>query len=298
MNEQRKRVLVTGGSGFIGSHLADELRQNGFDIIVYDLKKPKYTKIKTIIGNVTNKEKVEKVTKNCDFVIHLAGLLGTHELVDNAIEATNVNILGTLNVLEACKNNKTKLIEISKPNCWVNTYTITKIAAESFTEMYRCEHGIQAVTVKWFNVYGSRQPLMEEAGYKKLIPTAIVNALNNKDIEIYGNGKQTMDLIHTIDTTKAMLAIIDNWKACEGHVFEIGSGKEISVNEAVKMIIRLTNSKSKIIHIPMRKGETDETKIKANIKTIQDKTMWSPKVSLEDGLKQTIKWYAKHYSIK
>lgn len=294
--QKKQRILITGGSGFIGSHLVDELTKNRFDVTIFDLKKSKYAKARTIIGDILNKNEIEKASKDCDFIIHLAGMLGTHELVDNPIKATEINVIGTLNVLESCRKNNCKLIEISKPNCWVNTYTITKIAAESFTEMYRREHGVQTAIIKWFNVYGGRQPLLEEAGYKKLIPTAIVNALKNKDIEIYGNGKQTIDLIHTIDTSESTLSIIKNWKECEGKVFEIGSGKEISVNDTVKMIIKLTKSKSKVFHIPMRKGETNNTKIKANLKNISSAIKWKPRISLSQGLNQTIDWYAKYYS--
>lgn len=224
-------------------------------------------------------------------------MLGTHELVDCAIEATQINVIGTLNVLEACKAYGVKLVEISKPNCWVNTYTITKVAAESFTEMYRREHKVEAVTIKWFNVYGGRQPLMEEAGYKKMIPTAVVNALRGEDIEVYGNGEQTMDLVHTVDTVEATLAVMDNWDRCEGHTFEIGSGEETTVNKAVSDILRMTKSSSKIVHVPMRKGEVDNTKIKADLTQSRILAGWTPRISLEEGLMDTIRWYKNRYEL-
>ena len=293
-----KRVVITGGNGFIGSHLIDELQRRGHKVISFDLCRPQHNRVETIIGSVLDTDKITKALSKADFVFHLAGLLGTHELVDCAIEATKVNVLGTLNVLEACRKSGAKLVEISKPNCWVNTYTITKVAAESFTEMYRREHGLKAATTKWFNVYGGRQPLMEEAGYKKLIPTAIVNALLGKPIEIYGNGEQTMDLVHTTDTVEATLSIMDNWKECEGNVFEIGEGKETTVNEAVETIIALTGSSSEVVHIPMRKGETDNTRLKADITALNRLAGWSPRISLTDGLAQTIEWYAKKCEIK
>ena len=292
-----KKVVVTGGNGFIGSHLIDELIKRGHQVTCLDICRPNYNRVNTVIASVLDRQKVENTIKGSDFVFHLAGMLGTHELVDCAIEATEVNVLGTLNVLEACRKSGAKLIEISKPNCWVNTYTITKIAAESFTEMYRREHGVEASTTKWFNVYGGRQPLMEEAGYKKLIPTAIVNALKGDPIEIYGNGEQTMDLIHTIDTVEATLSIMDNWEACEGNIFDIGEGEETTVNEAVKLIIELTGSPSEVVHIPMRKGETDNTRLKADLLNIKTKARWSPRINLEEGLRHTINWYAEKYNL-
>lgn len=291
-----RKVLVTGGNGFIGSHLVDALVLRGYEVTILDLKPSMHNPVNTVIGSVTDRALVDKLVSECGLVFHLARMLGTHELVDVAVKATEINVIGTLNVLNACKKNGTKIVEISKPNCWINTYTITKIAAEQFTEMYRREHGVEATTVKWFNVYGERQPLLEEAGYKKLIPTAIVNALRNIDIEIYGDGNQTMDLIHATDTVEATLSIIDNWNKCEGKVFEIGFGKEISVNESVKKIIELTNSTSKIIHIPMRKGEIPNTHLKANISLLKDLCKWTPRINLNDGLKKTIAWYEQHYA--
>lgn len=291
------KILLTGGSGFIGSHLADELQSRGHEVISYDICPSRFNKIKTVIGSILDKDELDRVIAGCDFVFHLAGMLGTHELVDCAIKATQVNVIGTLNVLEACKTYGVKLVEISKPNCWVNTYTITKVAAETFTEMYRREHGVEAVTIKWFNVYGGRQPLMEEVGYKKMIPTAIINALRGEDIEVYGNGEQTMDLIHTTDTVEATLAIVDNWNWCNGSTFEIGTGEEITVNQAVNDIIALAKSSSSVVHVPMRKGEVDNTRIKANIEQANILANWAPRISLAEGLIQTIKWYKEEYGL-
>ncbi|PJA88566.1 MAG: hypothetical protein CO139_02555 [Candidatus Moranbacteria bacterium CG_4_9_14_3_um_filter_36_9] len=219
------KIIVTGGSGFIGSHLIDELQKCGHKVISYDLCHARFNNVETIIGSVLDKEGLCKAIAGYDFVFHLAGMLGTHELVDCAIEATQVNVIGTLNVLDACRIHGVKLVEISKPNCWINTYTITKIAAESFTEMYRREHGVKSVTIRWFNVYGNRQPLMKEAGYKKIVPTAIINALRDENIEIYGNGEQTMDLVHTVDAIEATLAIMNNWLRCEEKFLKLVWGK-------------------------------------------------------------------------
>lgn len=291
------KILVTGGNGFIGSHLVDELQARGHEVVSYDIRSSQYNDAKTIIGSVLDRDKLNRSITDCDFVFHLAGMLGTHELVDCAIEATQINIIGTLNVLESCKAHGVKLVEISKPNCWVNTYTITKVAAEGFTEMYRREHGVRAATIRWFNVYGGRQPLMEEAGYKKMIPTAIVNALRGDDIEIYGNGEQTMDLVHTIDIVEATLAVMNSWNRCEGNTFEIGSGEEVTVNKAVSDILRMTRSSSKIVHVPMRKGEVDNTRIKADLAQSRILAGWISRISLEEGLMETIGWYKDRYKL-
>lgn len=291
------KIIVTGGNGFIGSHLTDKLQECGHEVISYDLHCPKYNEVETIIGSVLDGDRLRRKSVGCDFMFHLAGMLGTHELVDRAIEATQVNVVGTLNVLEACRSNGIKLVEISKPNCWVNTYTITKIAAEGFTEMYRREHSVEAAIIKWFNVYGSRQPLLEESGYKKMIPTAIVNALRGEDIEIYGNGEQTMDLVHTTDAIEAVLAVMHNWRRCEGNVFEVGSGEETTVNQSIGDIVSISGSCSRVIHIPMRKGETANTRIKADLARINSLTGWSPRISTQDGLAESVMWYKDEYGL-
>lgn len=190
-------MLITGGNGFIGSHLraffnADTYDiTNGLDVLDYD--------------------KLEKAIKGQEIVLHLAGMLGTHELVDNVRKAAEVNILGTINVLEACAKHKVKVLIASKPNVWLNPYSITKKCVEDFVEMYRREHGLEAVITKWFNVYGPGQPLNEEIDYKKAVPTWIVDNAKGKPIVIYGDGKQTMDLVHTEDICSSVAAILNNW---------------------------------------------------------------------------------------
>jgi UDP-glucose 4-epimerase len=269
------KILITGGSGFIGKHLVKGLNAESYD--------------KKDGQDILDKDKLEEAVAGKDYVIHLAGMLGTHELIDNTYNAAMVNIIGTLNVLEACKKHKVKLIEVSKPNVWVNTYSITKDCCEKFTEMYRIEHGLKAVIVKWFNVYGPGQPLMEEAGYQKAIPTWIVAGLKGEPIEIYGNGYQTVDLVHTDDIVDSTKAIIDNFDKCEGQTFEIGKD-EIELNIVAEKIRDLTGN-SEIRHVKMRKGETENTRIKADISKIYKYTGWKPKMDLTKGLKLTINAY-------
>ena len=273
------KVLVTGSDGFLGSSLVRKLKNHkvkGFDIRSGQ--------------DITDLKQVKRAVKGKDFVFHLAGLLGTHELVEDSIIAAKVNIIGTLNVLEACKQYKAKLIFASKPNVWVNTYSITKEAAEKFIEMYREEFGVEAVILKWFNVYGPGQRLFEEVGYRKAIPTWIVNGLKGKPIEIYGSGKQTMDLIHVDDATEAAVAVMRKFK--DGKVYEAGHD-EIEANTIAEIIQEKTGGR--IVHLPMRQGELPATKLKADMFSLVRDTGWKPKINLKDGLEQTIKWYEEKY---
>jgi len=288
---------VTGGSGFIGSFLVDELVRRGYNVTILDRDEPKfglYAAARFIRGDVTLEADIDRAMSNQEFVFHLAGLLGTHELVEKAYEATMVNIGGSIRVLDGCRKFGTKLVCISKPNYWVNPYTITKIAVEGYVEMYRREFGVESVIVKWFNVYGGRQPLFEGKGYRKAVPTWIVNALSNQPIEVYGNGYQTMDLIHTDDTIEATLVIAENWSITQGETFEIGSGEEISANLLAQIIKEQTKSTSEIIHVQMRPGEVNNTRIKADLEKMVRLFNWKSKISMEDGISRTIEWYKQH----
>ena len=224
--------------------------------------------------------------RDFDVIYHLAGVLGTSELNNRAYEASETNILGTINMLDAAKRCGAKFIDITKPNVWLNTYSITKYAGEQFTKMYHKEFGLPAVSIKWFNVYGPRQSFH----CQKAVPFFIRWALNDEDIEIWGDGTQTGDFIHAKDAVKATIAVAGH-KNMEGQTIDIGSGEETTVNELAEMIIKLTGSKSKIVHRPMRSGEDEHTHLKADIRPILG-LGYTPEYDLETGLKETIEYYA------
>ncbi len=291
------KVVITGGSGFVGSFLVDKLVGLGHDVIIFDQVEPRwgsFVDARFVSGDIRNPIDVRNVVRGSHMVIHLAGLLGTNELVFNVSRAVEVNIGGSVNVMEACSEFNAKLIAISKPNCWINPYTITKIAMENFVEMYRKEFGLEAVIAKWFNVYAGRQPLFEESGYKKAVPTWIVSAIKGDPVVVYGSGMQTMDLIYVYDAISAIIAIMENFSQCEGKTFEIGSGVETVTDDLAKMIISLTESASEIQHIAMRPGEDEYTRIVADIEPLRALTLWKPCVALEEGMTHTISWYREN----
>lgn len=284
------KVLITGGSGFIGSHVADQLLGRGDKVVIFDLNKPKHTDGATFIkGSVTEKNDVFKAAEGIDAIIHFAGILGTHETVNIPIETTMVNVIGTLNVLEAAKKFGIQVIDTSKPNKWLNPYTITKAAAESYAQMYEKEFGLKVKIICPFNVYGPRQKVF--AGYQKAVPIFIVNALQNKPLPIFGDGTQTTDHIYVKDTAKAIVKILDQDDLSATEVVEIGSGEEISVLALAKKILKLTNSSSKLEFLKMRKGEDEHTRIRADISLLRDKIGYMLETPLEEGLKETIDFY-------
>ena len=280
------KILVTGGSGFIGSHLVKELQKKSHQVTVLTREKPRdLLNTDYVTGDITDRKAILKLIPQYQMVYHLAGLLGTSELISQAYEASRVNILGTLNILDGALKNKTKVVHITKPNCWLNTYSITKQAAESFAKMYFKEFKLPTVSIKWLNVYGPNQSFH----CQKAVPFFIRWALKNEPLQIWGNGEQTMDLIYATDAVKATIAIAE-YSQLEGTTVDVGSGIETTVNELAQMIIKLTNSKSKIQHLLMRPGEVDNTRLCADI-TVMQKLKLKCDCDLTSGLKKTITWY-------
>lgn len=274
------KILVTGGGGFIGSFLVSELEKEGHKVSNLSLDEGA-----DIRADITDRGKMMEVIPDFDQVYHLAGMLGTSELIDKAYEASRVNILGTVNILDACRVNNTKMIEITKPNCWLNTYSITKFAAESFTKMYKEQFGLPTVSIKWFNVYGPNQSFH----CQKAVPFFIDWALKGQDIQIWGDGEQTMDLIHAEDSVLASIEIAKH-KDLEGTTVDVGSGEETSVNYLADLVLNLTGSKSKKVYLPMRAGEDPNTKLCADL-TVLNKTDFKFKRQLEEGMAETVRWY-------
>lgn len=281
-------VLITGGGGFIGRHLTTILQEKGYSVAILDRHTKNVLKnVDVFEGDVQDEKVVNRAMKGMDYVYHLAGLLGTEELLFNTIEATKVNVIGSLTVMEAAVKNKTKLLLVSKPNPWLNTYSITKETSEKFCMMYRKEFGLQAAIVKWFSVYG---PGQKHYGVQKAVPTFIVNAFRGKPLPVFDTGKQTADFIYTSDAIRATIMVAEAPEA-EGKIVEIGTGEETRIIDLAKMIIRMTGSKSKIEYLPMRKGEDKGAHVVADVRLLKKLTKFKPEIDLETGMKETVESY-------
>lgn len=286
------RILVTGGKGFIGSHLIDKLLKQNFDITTYDrsektVRYEGWDKVKHTQGDILDKELIGQTVANFDYVFHLAGVLGTSETIENIYEAVELNIVGELNVLEALRRyNKKGLVITIGGIEWLNPYAITKLAAEKFALMYIQEFNLDVKVVRGLNTYGPRQ---KHQPVKKAVPNFILNALQDKPMEIYGDGNQILDLVYVKDLVEVMVrAMKFNGKI--PHVIDAGTGIKITVNQLADTIIKLTCSKSKIVYLPMRKGEPKNSVTLGKVDTLKE-IGYIPTTSLEEGLKKTIPWY-------
>lgn len=287
-----KRALITGGSGFIGNYLSRELLNHGYQVTILDHREPTNSLVEFTEGDILNLKLLNNIIKSHDVVFHLAGMLGTEYLCDKVHEAIDINIKGAVNVFEAAKAFDVKVINTGVIPEWNNPYMITKKATMRLGKMYHDVFKVDITTLEFSHVYGPGQRIEP---YRKAIPNFIVRALKNELLEIYGSGQKYMDCIYVEDVAK-VLRLASESAHVSGKVFQIGSGESIKVVDLAHKIISLTNSKSSLKFLPMRRGEPEGngSSVAVDLKDWLLFCNWKPKTSLEEGLSRTIEWYKIH----
>ena len=276
------KTLVTGGHGFIGGQLIKALKKRNHEVTSYDL----------IDGNdVLDKENLEKFIKDCDVVFDCSGVLGSAETINYIEKTIDVNMKGTVNILKCALAHNKKVVYMSLKNEWHNPYMIAKRGATEFCQMYHQYFGLDVSVVRGLNAYGAGQ---HWGSVRKVVPTFIVQAINNEPLCIYGSGKQIADFIHVEDMVEIMIRIWE--KNVWGKVIDAGTGVPTTINELVATIIRLAGSSSKIDYLPMRKGEPDNAIALANPADALQLLDFYPKIRLEEGMKETVEWYKIHWN--
>jgi UDP-glucose 4-epimerase len=305
-----KKYLITGGAGFIGSHIAEYLSEQGNEVTILDSLRTGFEKnldglkVNFVNGDIRDADLLSELAKNTDCIFHLAALVSVPESLLKVKECIDINVNGTINILESArKNTNCKVVlSTSAANYGDNPilpkvetmvpepmtpYSITKLDGEYYLKMYLDQYNLQTAALRYFNVFGPRQN--PKSSYAAAVPIFINNALQNKPITIYGDGLQTRDFIYVKDVVKA------NFMASEkgNGTFNVALGNSTSVLDLAKKIINLTNSKSEIKFLDERPGDikhsrADVTKFK--------KLGFSPKYSLDDALEETIAFY--HQELK
>ena len=287
------RYLVTGGSGFIGSHLVDRLCRDGHDVTILDIAPPKLCQERHrahwLSADIRDGKAVLKAVWDSDGVFHLAGLLGTHETMEFPWETADVNVGGALRVFEAVKKAGTKTVYITLGNDWENPYTITKSASARFALMYNREFGTRITVVRGLNVYGSRQKWFP---IQKAVPKFIVNAIHGEPIPVFGDGQQLIDLVYIDDTVDTLIKAMETDVEDQySTIIDAGTGIATPVNQLAQMIIDMVGSKSQVQYLPMRKGEPIRSRTLGNIAKVKELLGYVPVTPIEEGMKKTVDWY-------
>ncbi|MCE8426045.1 MAG: SDR family oxidoreductase [Candidatus Methanoperedens sp.] len=308
------KCLVTGGAGFIGSHIIEHLLKKGHNVVCldnldpcYDIeaKKANISQFQTenfdfVEGDIRNKELLEKLFIDIDYIFHEAALVSVVESMRDPIKTFEINTIGTANILKVAKDNNVKKViiassaavygdspELPKKENMIpspkSPYAISKLDCEYLARIYYHEYELKTTSLRYFNVYGPGQD--PTSPYAAAIPIFIKKALGNQDITIYGDGSQTRDFIFVKDLVQVNEIVMNKGDGC---IINAANGSVISIIELAELIIELTGSNSKIIHQEPRPGD-----IKHSLADINElmKTEFRPKFDLEKGLKDTIEWF-------
>jgi UDP-glucose 4-epimerase len=308
---KRIKVVITGGAGFIGSHLVEYWISKGAEVHIMDnLRSGFLSNVQmfpqSIFHNISvnDREKVFEVVRDADYVHHLAAMISVPESIDKPQECVEINVNGLLNVLDACKEYSVKRIVLSSSAAIYgedpespktinmkpapkSPYGITKLDSEYYLQMYNEQYGLGAVSLRYFNVFGPRQN--PKSQYAAVVPIFISKAIRNEPITIYGDGEQTRDFIFVKDVVEANILAVTNPQV--NGVFNVALGKATSINQLAQAIIHQINSKSEIIYESERKGDIKHSL--ASIAETINALNFHPEYDLEEGIKETINFLSK-----
>jgi len=303
--------LVTGGAGFIGSHLVEYLEKRGEKVRVLDnFSTGKMENIEDfaeridlIKGDVRDRKTCEEAVKGVDFVFHQAAVCSVPRSIEDPVATNETNIDGTLNLLIAAKEARVKkFICASSSSVYgesevlpkvetMNTapsspYGVTKHVQENYCKVFYTVYGLETVSLRYFNVYGPKQD--PDSPYSAVIPSFIKSLLRDESPVIYGDGEQTRDFTFVSDCIQA------NWKACYaqgigGGVFNIATGKKISINQLYRELLNLLGKKMNPIYASPRRGDILHSL--ADITMAKVKMGYSPRFDIGTGLKKSLQWY-------
>ena len=308
------RVFITGGAGFIGSHLCDAFVTRGDEVTILDNISTGSKKnvahlngiIKIIEGDIKDKQLVDSLVSNSDLVLHMAAAVGVKTILDNPIESMSTNFVGSETVLNACarfdkkiviastseiygKNPKQPLSEsddrvVGAPQKLRWSYADAKALEEAMAHALFLSKDLKLITVRLFNVVGPRQ----SGSYGMVLPRFIESALSEKTLEIHGDGNQKRVFCHVLDVVDAIIKLTDNTSAI-GKVFNIGGVEEISIKKLAELVIEVLGSESKLVFSPYSEiyGEEfeDMQRRVPDLTRIKKLTNWEPKTNLKEIIK-------------
>lgn len=323
MNIGQKKILVTGGAGFIGSHIVESLVASGAEVIVFDnfssgkienLERVKHD-IEIIRGDILNYNSLLKACKDIEIISHQAAQLEIFKCIENPIEDLRTNTIGTLNVLNAAKENKVEKVINASSACvygeakevpeteetplnpnWA--YGVSKLSAEKYCKIYQDFYSIPIVSLRYGIVYGERE------WFGRVLTIFIKRVINNEPPVIFGDGKQTRDFVYVGDVVKLHNLCVEKNEA-NGKIFNVATGIGTTINELASIVIKCSGKKMEVLYEDLAEGAFSEyvsgrRRIPAELKTMilgiekaKKELGWIPKVSLENGIVKEIEWILK-----
>lgn len=309
------KIVITGGAGFIGSHIAESLAKNGHEIVIVDNLDPYYSidlKMRNldivldsgnavfINADVTDLSSMKEIIDGTvDYVYHEAAQAGVRISVEDPFKPNDVNVLGTLNVLKASLDaGVKKVINASSSSVYgkvkylpfdeqhptepVSPYGVSKLAAEHYCRVFYEVYGLPTTSLRYFTVYGPRmRPDLAISIFTKKM-------LANEPITVFGDGEQTRDFTYIEDVVEANKRLLNN-KVTDGKVLNIGGGNRISVNTLIETLKSITGSKSEVIYSNKQKGDTEDTL--ANTDLGNKLIGYSPLFDITKGLNKFVNWF-------
>ena len=294
------KAIVTGGAGFIGSHLVDRLIEDGFDVIVIDNESAECNeefyyndKAHYFKYDIEDYDLISPLFFAVDYVFHLAAESRIQPTLDRPVKACMTNIIGTCNVLEAARRNNIKRVmysstssayglknqiplqETMQRDC-LNPYSVTKVAAEDLCKMYYTLYGLETVIFRYFNVFGERQPLKGQ--YAPVVGLFLEMVKAGKPMTVVGDGLQTRDYTYVLDVVEANILASTATKEAVATILNIGTGTHHSVLDLVRLI------GGKHIHLPTRLGEAKHTL--ADISKAKKLLNYNPKMLIDEWIKK------------
>jgi UDP-glucose 4-epimerase len=299
------KALVTGGAGFIGSNLVELLRGEGHDVVVLDDLSSGYAEnlrgdVEFVHGDVSAPGAASAAAAGCDVIFHLAASVGNTRSIDNPVRDSEINVIGTLNVLEAARASRIPRIVFSSsagifgelktlpiaedhPQDPDSPYGTSKLAAEKMCLVYNKLYGMKNVCLRYFNVYGVRQ---RYDAYGNVIPIFAERMLRHQDVTIFGDGEQTRDFVHAADVARANYQAGISVGAAGS--FNLGSGSRISINALATMMVETIGEPVNIVYGPPRPGDVRDSL--AAVDAAERAFGFRPSMGLREGLQAYIEW--------
>lgn len=313
MNLNFKNALVTGGAGFIGSHLVDALVAENCKVLVMDnLSTGNLSNLANVQdriafhqGDIRDQQLLMDLARGCDVIFHLAAEVSVPRSVENPVESAMINELGTLHVLEAARANSVKRVVFSS-SCAVygegvrapkkenmapeplSPYAVQKLTGEFYAQLYYNLYGVETVCLRYFNVFGPRQD--PSSPYSGVISIFMTKAIASEKPFIFGDGEQFRDFVFVKDVVRANL-IAGKSERAAGGIFNVGTGSHVKIKSLWDTLCRFLDQKIEPVFKPPRAGDILESV--ADVERIRGELDFAPKFSFEKGLELTLDWYQK-----